>query len=366
MDTLLTSLLRILEFILALGVLVFLHELGHFLVSRFFKIEIEEFGFGFPPRMVKLFKLGGTDFTINWIPFGAFVRPKGENDPEVPGGLASASPWVRLAVLLGGPVMNLLTGVILFTIMFSRGSYYDITRVEIAEVAAASPAEQAGLLPGDLITAIDGKRVDGSSRLQTLVLARAGQEITLTVERDGEKLTFTTTPRVSPPEGQGALGIVMTSPIVENQTFAGAADMALRYTWQQCVELLRLPGRLIAGTISPEESRVVGPVGMYNMYDYTRELDEEASSNAETNPAATSNTLRLIAVISVALGFTNLLPIPALDGGRILLTLPELITGKRRISVKLENALNAVGFILLLALLAFTTLQDIINPLQLK
>ncbi|HQN42484.1 MAG TPA: site-2 protease family protein, partial [Anaerolineaceae bacterium] len=81
---------------------------------------------------------------------------------------------------------------------------------------------------------------------------------------------------------------------------------------------------------------------------------------------ATSNTLRLIAVISVALGFTNLLPIPALDGGRILLTLPELITGKRRISVKLENALNAVGFILLLALLAFTTLQDIINPLQLK
>ncbi|HOD05757.1 MAG TPA: site-2 protease family protein, partial [Anaerolineaceae bacterium] len=110
-----TSLLRILEFILALGVLVFLHELGHFLVSRFFKIEIEEFGFGFPPRMVKLFKLGGTDFTINWIPFGAFVRPKGENDPEVSGGLASANPWVRLAVLLGGPVMNLLTGVILFT-----------------------------------------------------------------------------------------------------------------------------------------------------------------------------------------------------------------------------------------------------------
>ncbi len=109
METFITSLLRILEFILALGLLIFLHELGHYIASKLFKIEVEEFGFGFPPRAVKLFQFRETEFTLNWIPFGAFVRPKGENDPEVPGGMAAAKPLVRFAVLLGGPLMNLLT-----------------------------------------------------------------------------------------------------------------------------------------------------------------------------------------------------------------------------------------------------------------
>ncbi len=98
------------QFVIVLGLLLFFHEFGHFIVARLFKIEVEEFGVGLPPRLVKLFKWHGTDFTLNWIPFGAFVRPKGENDPNVKGGMAAASPWVRLAVLLGGPTMNILIG----------------------------------------------------------------------------------------------------------------------------------------------------------------------------------------------------------------------------------------------------------------
>jgi regulator of sigma E protease len=102
MDAFLNAALTILEFVVAFSFLMFIHEFGHFIVSKSFKIEVEEFGFGFPPKIVNLFKFKGTQVTLNWIPFGAFVRPKGENDPAIKGGLASANPWKRLAVFLAG------------------------------------------------------------------------------------------------------------------------------------------------------------------------------------------------------------------------------------------------------------------------
>ncbi len=128
MNAILSTLVRILEFVVAFGLLVFLHELGHYLMSKVFNIEVEEFGFGFPPRLVKLFQFRETEFTLNWIPFGAFVRPKGENDPTVPGGLAAASPWARLAVLFGGPAMNLITGIFLFSLVFTQVGAPELTR----------------------------------------------------------------------------------------------------------------------------------------------------------------------------------------------------------------------------------------------
>ena len=99
----------IIEFIIALAMLIFVHELGHFIICKLLKIEVEEFGFGYPPRALTIFERGGTKFTLNWLPFGGFVRPKGENDPSIAGGMAAASPWKRIAVLLAGPTMNLLT-----------------------------------------------------------------------------------------------------------------------------------------------------------------------------------------------------------------------------------------------------------------
>jgi regulator of sigma E protease len=109
---------QLFQFIVGLVALILLHEFGHFIVARLMKVQIEEFGIGFPPRIVKLFEAGGTEFTLNWIPLGGFVRPKGENDPSVPGGLAASSPWVRLGVLLAGPGMNLLIGVLLGILLF--------------------------------------------------------------------------------------------------------------------------------------------------------------------------------------------------------------------------------------------------------
>src|SRR4030065_481442 len=108
----------IIEFALALGILIFIHEFGHFIALKMLKIEVEEFGFGFPPRAFKLFELGGTKFTLNWIPFGGFVRPKGDNYPNSPGGLGAASPWKRIAVFLAGPTMNMLIALIMFVTIY--------------------------------------------------------------------------------------------------------------------------------------------------------------------------------------------------------------------------------------------------------
>ncbi|MBE0698435.1 MAG: site-2 protease family protein, partial [Anaerolineaceae bacterium] len=145
MDAVFNSVLRILEFVVAFGLLVFLHELGHYLMAKLFNIQVDEFGFGFPPRLIKLFQFRETEFTLNWIPFGAFVRPRGENDPSVPGGLASATPGARLAILFGGPVMNLITGIILFSVIFTQVGAPDTKQVLIMDVSPDTPAAAAGI-----------------------------------------------------------------------------------------------------------------------------------------------------------------------------------------------------------------------------
>jgi regulator of sigma E protease len=357
--------LTIIEFIVAFGVLVFLHEFGHFLTARLFKVEVEEFGFGFPPRLIKLFKLGGTEFTLNWIPFGAFVRPKGENDPNIPGGLAAANPWKRLAVLFGGPLMNLITGIILFSIVFTRTGAPDSTRVEINGISQNSPAESVGLRPGDLITAINHQPIDSMARLSSIVQTNLGKEITITYMRDGKTIDVTATPRLNPPPNQGSLGITMTNP-VSPINIGKALPLGALMTVEQGRELILLPGRLIRGQVPQDQARFVGPVGIFNIYQQAQQRDIESEKQiAAAEPTLPAvNRLWFLAVISVALGFTNLLPLPALDGGRILFVLPELIF-RRRVPAQYENMIHMIGFIALLALMVYITTQDIVNPINL-
>src|SRR6187431_38327 len=139
------TLLTWLVFILAFGGMVLIHEFGHFIAARLCNIEVEEFGIGLPtPGAITLFTCQGTRFTLNWLPLGGFVRPKGENDPNIPGGLASASPWKRLIVLFAGPVMNLLAAVLIYSIIFSRVGVPDTSRILVSSVSSNSPAAQAG------------------------------------------------------------------------------------------------------------------------------------------------------------------------------------------------------------------------------
>jgi regulator of sigma E protease len=162
-----------------------------------------------------LFQFRETEVTLNWIPFGAFVRPKGENDPAVPGGMASASPIARLGVLFGGPVMNVLTGILLFSILFTYLGAPQRDQVQVQEVSAGSPAEQAGLKPGDLLVMVNGETINSIEKLQAAVSQNLGKEISIVYARAGQQTEVRATPRVSPPPNQGALGIIMGNPIRE-------------------------------------------------------------------------------------------------------------------------------------------------------
>lgn len=363
MDTFGTLIVSILEFVIAIGILIFLHELGHFVMARIFKIEVEEFGFGFPPRLVRLFHWKGTDFTLNWIPFGAFVRPKGENDPSVPGGLSTASPWVRLSVFLGGPVMNLVAGVFLFSLVFSRIGAPDLKTVVIMDVSTQSPAAIAGLLPGDTILKMNDQPIDDMNKLSAIVQENLGKPVTITYLREETQVTVQAVPRPEPPEGEGALGIVMANPNVPI-SWLQAIPFGTMIAFEQGRQLLLLPARLIQGQIAPEQARFVGPKGMFDIYQQARERDQEGAALPQQATPPAVNTLWLMAIISVALGITNLLPIPALDGGRILFILPEIIL-RRRVPAEYENMVHLIGFASLIMLMIYITAQDIVNPIQL-
>ncbi|HSO26647.1 MAG TPA: M50 family metallopeptidase [Anaerolineales bacterium] len=341
----LDSVLTLVEFIAGLVVLIILHEFGHFLAARFLNVEVEEFGIGFPPRITKLFEAWGTEFTLNWIPLGGFVRPKGENDPEVPGGLASATPWVRLTVLAAGSLVNIFIGVILAILLFYSWGDPIEEKVLIQQVAPASPAEMAGLQAEDLILAVNGQAIDGVTRLQELINANLGKTVEVTFQRGEEQATVALTPRAEPPPNEGPTGIMLGNP-TEPIGWGAAISRGVEAVYQQVRGILLLPVRLIQGTAEPEEGRLVGYKGLYDIYSQIR------------------SPLWFFMVISISLGVLNLFPIPALDGGRILLILPEIIF-RRRIPPHYENMIHLVGFTLLLILIIFINVQDFINPVQL-
>lgn len=341
-------------FVAILGLLIVGHEAGHLLAAKAGDVEVEEFGLGFPPRLVRLFRIGETDFTLNALPFGGFVRPKGENDPSVPGGLAAASKRVRTMVLLAGPGANMLLAFIAFTAAFWLAAP-DPDRVMITDVAANSPAQAVGLQSGDLITAVEGQPVTGFESLQEIVGDNAGSMTSLTIQRDGETLKFEVTPRVDPPAGEGAIGILLGNPR-RQVGFGEALGLGWQTTRVQFTEILRLPARLIQGNIAPEEARVTGFKGMYDMLTWAGEIDR--------NSERPFLTLNLIGVISMGLAIANLLPIPALDGGRLMFVLIELVLG-RRIDPEYEGLAHLIGFALLLILMVYINFQDFVNPISL-
>jgi regulator of sigma E protease len=337
--------MQLLGFIFGIAALIFVHELGHFIAARLLKVEVEEFGIGFPPRITKLFEHKGTIYTLNWIPLGGFVRPKGENDPNIEGGLAAASPWVRLGVLFAGPVMNLLVGVILGIMLFYSLGDRVVEKVLVQSTASGSPAAEAGMQPGDLFISANGQAIDSVEKLQSIVSENVGKTVTFVLQRGNQNLTVNVVPRTEPPEGQGPLGVGLDNP-TRPVSLLTASYRGVYAAYENVHAILLLPVRMIRGQVTPQEGRLVGYKGMYDIYQRIQ------------------SPLWFFMMISISLGIMNLLPLPALDGGRIVMTLPEILF-RRRVPMKYENAIHLVGFAMLLLLLIYINVQDFINPIKL-
>jgi regulator of sigma E protease len=441
--------------VIVFGGMVFLHEFGHFIVARLFKIEVEEFGFGFPPRVMRLWRdkgsitvgphtleipfnfnlpferdeardrgvevvatqkndklvlksiaLGatedgqfqpiyperyeapngdvhlsgivhelqmGTEFTLNALPIGGFVRPKGENDPNVMDGLAAANPWKRLGVLFAGPVMNLLTAIVVTSVIIAQTGVGVPGKVLIENVSDNSPAQQAGIQANDILLTVAGKPVTTLDEAKALIRAGIDKPLEMTLERNGKQVTLTATPLSSRPAEQGALGIGLSYPR-RSATVSEIIGGGFAYTGLQAAGILYMPIGLIKGAIAPSDARLIGLKGIYDIFGQAVQRDTE-SRQSPAAPATTGQPqptqqptnyiLTLIAMLSVSLAVFNLLPIPALDGGRILFTLPEILF-RRRIPYKLENVINGVAMLLLIALMLFINAMDFINPVNIK
>ncbi|HSM57993.1 MAG TPA: RIP metalloprotease RseP [Candidatus Sulfomarinibacteraceae bacterium] len=342
-------------FALILTPIIFVHELGHFVVARFFNIEVEEFGLGFPPRAVKLFERNGTVYSLNWIPLGGFVRPAGEDDPSVPGGLAAATKTARFFTLSAGALANFVLAFIVFWFAFMIGP----SAVMVEDVHANSPAMAAGLQSGDVILEINGQVVESSGILVSEVTEHAGDPVELLVQRGEEELSLSMVPRRAgefDPEVDGPIGISLgyTSGSRLSRGPIESATASLRSIWDIMYLTVRAPIMLMEGQITAEQARPVGPVGISQI------AGETARYTATTGDWF--QLLRITAFISVALGFTNLLPIPALDGGRILFVLLEAVRG-RRIEPEREGLVHLVGMLFLLGLMFLLIIQDIANPI---
>jgi regulator of sigma E protease len=438
--------ITIVSFVVVLGILVVIHELGHYWAARRNGIVVEEFGVGYPPRLVKLFTYKGTDFTLNALPLGGFARMKGEDAGDMtPGSLNAASRGARAVTLAAGPAMNALLAIVLFAASFMAGfpaavAFPQVTAVEsnslaaqigieandillavgnepvhvgigssfdyrvlpraeerggaasltlsragqvmelpvpagvtaaqlldglqstpvllteISAVAAETPAEEAGLLAGDLVYAVNDSVVTLDNPLNLIISLHLGEEVTITVLREGRWLNIEVTPRADPPEGQGALG-VQIGPMTRLATLPvlPALWQGVVNTWQYVVLVLQLPIMLIIGQMSAADAQLTGPVGIAQLVG--------GAVTATIDTGLWFPILRLSAVLSAALAVTNLLPLPALDGGRLLFVLVETLRG-RRINPEREGLIHMVGFVLLLGVLVLVTVRDITTVQQ--
>jgi regulator of sigma E protease len=356
-------------FLFALGGMILIHEFGHFVAARWAGIEVEEFGIGLPSyKLATLFKWKGTEFTIHALLLGGFIRPKGENDPTVPGGLAAASPWKRLVVLFAGPMMNLLTAVVVFSFLISSQGVPVQGSIRIDSVAENSPAQQADIQAGDILLAINGQKVIEISSAISLIKENLDKPVKLLVERNGEQVTLTATPLSTRKASEGALGVGLGSP-TRPATFIESVSGGFTVTGIQAATIAYLPVALIQGAVAPEEARFIGFKGIFDMFgvavkeDVSSRQEISAAPAAASAPKPTNWTLNLIAILSISLGVMNLFPIPALDGGRILFTLPEILFHKR-IPAQWENTVNGIAMLLLISLMLFVNVMDFVNPAQ--
>jgi regulator of sigma E protease len=346
--------MTIIAFLLVLSLLVFVHELGHFVVAKLTGIRVEEFGFGYPPRLLTIARHGDTEYTLNVIPFGGFVRMLGEEDPTHPESFAAKSKLVRAGTLLAGPVMNVVLAFLVLVGVGLVGFDIPVGSVAIIEVAPDSPAAGADLQEGDIILSIDGLTVRNIYDISRNTRTRLGEEITLNIKRDGNTLSVSLTPRQEWPVGEGPMGVtIQTVDIVGTDKLRyslwEAIPMGVRETGNVFLALFSGIAQIIQGAITPDVIR--GPVGI-------------AQATGEIVKSGLVALMYFTAYLSIQLAVFNLIPFPALDGGRLAFIALEALRGGKRVAPEKEGLIHLVGLAILIGLMLVVSYQDIVRVLS--
>lgn len=337
----------VLIFVVMLVALVVAHELGHFFTAKLFGVYVEEFGVGFPPKLWGK-RLGETEYTINALPIGGFVRLRGEEDPTDPRSLAATPRWQRFIILVSGAVVNLLLPIFLFAIAFMWPHEESIGRAVVAGVIPGSPAAEAGLQQGDVIYSIGGRDAKNVAEAGRYIRLNLGNDTEMVVKRGEVFETVSVTPRWSPPAGEGPTGITISSqyPFTESVSLPPweAIPQGARATLDSLILARNEVISWFRGSSGPQ---FAGPVAIAQT---TGEVREEGGAPP---------LFELAALLSINLGVLNLLPLPMLDGGRVLFLLIEVARGGKRIAPEKEALVHMVGFALFMALAVVVTFADI-------
>jgi regulator of sigma E protease len=340
-------LLSIISFFIVIIVLVLAHELGHFITAKARGVSVLEFGIGLPPRLFGI-KRGGTIYSINWIPLGGFVKLAGEEDPGVPGSLASKSIATRLLVLSSGALMNFLLPFLLFSIAFMVPHQVMKGDILVEEIAANSPAALAGIRQGDIILEANGKSLNHGGTLSRAIQLNLGKTITFTVKHsDGTIEDIRLIPRWRPPEGQGAVGVSTNTTNIVTMSEYLPFWQAIPEGAVDCIDTFVLfKNGIISMIIGTTPAQFTGPVGI-------------AQLTGEIASAGLSPLIEFAAFLSINLGIFNIFPLPALDGGRIAFVLVEWVRRGKRVAPKTEGLVHMIGFALLILFFLAITFQDI-------
>lgn len=357
--------MSILLFLIILSVLVFVHELGHFSVAKFFGVRVDEFGMGFPPRAKKLFTRNGTDYTLNWLPIGGFVKIHGEDslpdtDPDY-GRSFVAKPWyAQILILVAGVVMNILLAWVLFSIAHMSGTLAPVTpenaytiqnpQLYIVQVMSESPASTAGIQAGDIVRGVTtGTSILKNPTPETFINTLQGSTgpVSIDILRGDNQVSVSVEPYIT--EGTRKIGVMPQYLGLERVGFFPSFVRGAQTTWYTTVGTAQAFGKLIGDTFTGKGSTdaLTGPVGLVGVV-------------RDAQSMGWSFVINLAALISVNLAILNILPFPALDGGRVVITLIEAIT-RKKINPNIVGWINTVGFFLLIALMVFITVKDVVK-----
>lgn len=342
-------LLSIISFIFVFVIAALTHEIGHFIWAKKSGIRVLELGIGFGPTLFKFTK-NNTKYSINLIPILAFVRLAGideenESEKDCPESekYYSKGPWQKFKSIAAGPIMNLLLGFIIISLMiFFFGSSH--ISPEISAVAPSSPAQTAGIKAGDIIKELDGSKITDMAPVISKIHRSAGKELTLTVDRSGKRMSFKAIPKLNPKFKIGLLGFSLKS-VYQKEGLFSSFWIGASKTSELTIQIIHALGRLLIGHIAIAD--LAGPIGI-------AQLSGEAASQGFPS------LLFFLALININLGVLNLLPIPALDGGRLVFVVIEAIR-RKPLKIETENKIHQVGLIILLTFMAIVSFNDILR-----